>query len=285
MVRHHPRAFTPGDALEQSELARPAHGLVARVDVELAVDAPRVGLDGVERHVQRVADLALRELAGEQAQHAQLPVRQLVGGPVPAARRRGAAAVRCGRATRPECRAGGSRSITRRASRSRRRPPSGSPPCWRPRPARGARRRSRPPRRRAARARRPGRSAVARLGDRPRCSSARPWTTRASVVAQCSARPASWRAPARAAAARGRVEVAALGKDRREPARGVDHGEVVTRRLRRVRRSRAPRRPRPSGRSRRARCRAPGSRPAARASGRARPSAGRPHGRSTSPAM
>src|SRR4051794_34349715 len=68
---------TGANPLQQPEppcaLDRPAAGL----DVELAVDAARVGLDRVEGDVQRAADLALRERAGHHAQDAQLRLGEL----------------------------------------------------------------------------------------------------------------------------------------------------------------------------------------------------------------
>src|SRR5690242_11861895 len=72
-ARHHTsRANDPGD--RPSESASSRDGLLTRRHAELAIDAAGVRFDGVERDVQLGADLALRELAGEQAKNRQLGV-------------------------------------------------------------------------------------------------------------------------------------------------------------------------------------------------------------------
>src|SRR5215211_2518290 len=58
--------------LDEPQIARAAHGILAPAHAELGEDPPRVALDGVQRHVQRVADLALAELGGEQAKYGEL---------------------------------------------------------------------------------------------------------------------------------------------------------------------------------------------------------------------
>ena len=209
--------------------------VVARVDAELAVDAPRVGLDGVERDVQRVADLALRELARQQPQDAELAFGELDGARRAGRRRapaatRDAAAARSARASRRRIPGAAQRSTTPAGLAATRLDRGGrvaAQPARR-RPARAARRRSPRWRRRARRPRRRGRSRPPRSAIRPRCSSARPWTTRASAVAQCSPRPRS-SASASAASA---IAPAASTSPRSariaaSAARGVDDGEVV----------------------------------------------------------
>ena len=100
---------------------------------------------------------------------------------------------------------------------------------------------------------------------RPRCSSARPRTTRASAVAQCSPRPCSLgQRERRLGERRPPPSVAVLGVDRREAARGVDHGQVVAGRRRACR---------PPPRARRS------PRPARPLQNRAMPSTGQPTGR------
>ncbi len=71
----------------------------------------RVRLDGVQGDEQRVADLALRQLAGQQPQHRQLAIGQVGDGVSAAAApraTRGAGAARCGRASRAGSRGPGS---------------------------------------------------------------------------------------------------------------------------------------------------------------------------------
>jgi hypothetical protein len=67
-------------AVSPSELASPLDRLLARRNAELAVDAPGVRLDGVERDIQLGADLALRELAAEQSENIELGVGQHLRG-------------------------------------------------------------------------------------------------------------------------------------------------------------------------------------------------------------
>src|SRR6266508_1866919 len=63
---------------KQSQLAGPRDRVGARGDVELAKDALHVGLDGVERDVERLADLPLREVGREQAEHGKFPLAEIL---------------------------------------------------------------------------------------------------------------------------------------------------------------------------------------------------------------
>src|SRR5439155_12144215 len=67
---------SPG--LDQPQLAAAGDGFLAIARVELPVDPPRVRLDRVQRDVQRVADLALRQRSREQTEDRQLALSQLL---------------------------------------------------------------------------------------------------------------------------------------------------------------------------------------------------------------
>src|SRR5262245_66649598 len=61
---------------EEAQLAGSPDRLLPPLDVELAVDRLQVGLDRVQRHVQLVADLPVRQAARQVAQDRQLPFAQ-----------------------------------------------------------------------------------------------------------------------------------------------------------------------------------------------------------------
>src|SRR4051812_13775179 len=85
---------------QQPQLPGAADGLLAGLSAQLGVDVARVGLDGVDRQEQLLADLALRERARQQAQDGELAVGQRV------ARRGGDRRWRLGREA-PGARGGG----------------------------------------------------------------------------------------------------------------------------------------------------------------------------------
>src|SRR3954464_7987814 len=64
--------------LDEPELARAADRLLARGGAELGVDVAHVGLDGVDRDEQLLADLAVRVRAREQPQHGELALGELL---------------------------------------------------------------------------------------------------------------------------------------------------------------------------------------------------------------
>src|SRR3954447_14719331 len=59
---------------QQPQLPGAADSLVAGLGPQLGVDVARVGLDGVDRQEQLLADLALGERAGQQVQDGELAV-------------------------------------------------------------------------------------------------------------------------------------------------------------------------------------------------------------------
>src|ERR687886_758107 len=59
---------------QEAELVGAYHGLTPGRRPELAIDAAHVRLDRVPRDVQRRADLALREPAGQETEHGHLPL-------------------------------------------------------------------------------------------------------------------------------------------------------------------------------------------------------------------
>src|SRR5262245_30370963 len=72
--------ITQGGSSEQAELAPARDRVLAAGDAELAEHRARVRLDGVERDVELGADLALREVGGQQPQHGDLALAQLAVG-------------------------------------------------------------------------------------------------------------------------------------------------------------------------------------------------------------
>ena len=64
--------------LEESELASALEGVGPRRDTELAVDRPDVAVHRVVGHVQLTADVPLGQIAVQQSEHPQFPLRQLL---------------------------------------------------------------------------------------------------------------------------------------------------------------------------------------------------------------
>src|SRR5580693_1821922 len=67
-----------GKWLEQAELERPPHRRTPVVHAELAVHGALVGLHGIERDIQPLADLTSRQPGGEQAKDPELLRGQLL---------------------------------------------------------------------------------------------------------------------------------------------------------------------------------------------------------------
>ena len=248
MSRHHPGGSPPGERGQRNPSSR-ARSRPRRARRRRACGRwLDVGLDRVERDKEGGADLALRELARQEPEHRQLALGHLLDACAPRRARAGrdAAAARCARASREDPRVGAALDDPARlgCAVGRRR---GRPASWRRRPGRQQRigdlhgRHAAPGQLDLALDRGAGFVDLAAL------LSARPWTTRAIEVAQCS--PGS-RSRARQSAARA---VRRPRRDRRsradrgQPGGGVDHGEVVARRSRRVATAapapRPPRRP------------------------------------------
>src|SRR5215203_4012670 len=74
---HAGRATAAADRHSRSSSRARATASV-RVQVELATDFLRMGLDGVERDEQRLADLTLAEIGPQQAEYGELAIAQLL---------------------------------------------------------------------------------------------------------------------------------------------------------------------------------------------------------------
>ena len=63
-----------GGSLQEAQLSGACDRLPAPADAQLAIDLAVVPLDGVDREVEFLADLAVREAGGEEAQDLQLAI-------------------------------------------------------------------------------------------------------------------------------------------------------------------------------------------------------------------
>src|SRR5712691_1219735 len=73
-----PRSATPGGRCEQPQLASAVDRLGAAVHAELGVDVAHVRLHRAEREVEFTPDLGGGKVAGQEAEHAQLALGQVL---------------------------------------------------------------------------------------------------------------------------------------------------------------------------------------------------------------
>jgi hypothetical protein len=62
---------------DQAKITSPRNGVLSGGHVELSENALDMRFDGVERDVELVADLSLREVGPEQPEHGQLSITEL----------------------------------------------------------------------------------------------------------------------------------------------------------------------------------------------------------------